>query len=90
MKLKGLAAAIVVSAGIAAAPAWADSTMITPSWSPLSVDDAFFGGAFFGGGGDGRNAFPWTAPGPRTQGSLGCYFTRTRVDNAWRRVEVCY
>ena len=74
-----------------AAPAGADP-VIVPAPGPLAFFDAFFGGAYFGGGGgDGRNAYPWTdhsllSPAP----SIGCYFTRARADNAWRRVEVCY
>jgi len=83
------AGAVALAAFIAAAPASADS-VIVPSPGPLSFVDAFFGGAYFGGGGDGRNAFPWNAPSAHEPGRVGCYFTRARVDNTWRRVEVCY
>jgi hypothetical protein len=31
---------------------------------------------------------PWATPVPATR--YGCYFTRARLNDAWRRVEVCY
>jgi hypothetical protein len=31
---------------------------------------------------------PWATPVPAAR--YGCYFTRARLNDAWRRVEVCY
>ena len=31
-----------------------------------------------------------TTPGWSPPVKIGCYFTRARMNNAWRRVEVCY
>ena len=83
-------AAAVLAAFVAAAPGADADPIIVPSASPLSFVDAFFGGVYFGGGGDGRNGFPWSSAPAAATPSLGCYFTRTRVDDAWKRVEVCY
>jgi hypothetical protein len=40
----------------------------------------------------GFSGFPWSAPPfetPILKPTYGCYFTRARLENAWRRVEVC-
>lgn len=83
----GMAAAITVFAG-AAGTAAADP-LIVPSTGPLNLVDAFFGGAYFGGGGDGHNGYPWNATTRGPAPSVGCYFTRARVENRWERVQVC-
>ena len=90
MKTASLTMAAALAAWVAAAPAARADPVIVPGWSPFSFASDFFGGRYFGGGGDGTNAFPWTTPGPYVSPSVGCYFTRARVDNAWRQVEVCY
>jgi hypothetical protein len=89
MQKASLTVAAALAAFVAGAPGAKADPMIVPSSGPLAVVDAFFGGAFFGGGGDGRNAFPFTTAASGLTPSLGCYFTRTRVDGAWRRVEIC-
>ena len=91
MRNIGLAAAaaiaVVACAGMAT-PAAADPTIV-PSPGPLAFVDAFFGGAYFGGGGDGHNGFPWNTTESRPAPSVGCYLTEARVDNRWKRVQVC-
>ena len=40
----------------------------------------------------GFSGFPWPGPAfasPDPRPTYGCYFTRARVKNAWREVEVC-
>jgi hypothetical protein len=40
----------------------------------------------------GFSGFPWPGPPfawPDPRPTYGCYFTRARLKNAWRRVEVC-
>ena len=40
----------------------------------------------------GFSGFPWPGPPfawPDLKPTYGCYFTRARVKNAWREVEVC-
>jgi hypothetical protein len=40
----------------------------------------------------GFSGYPWAAPPfgtPLLKPTYGCYFTRARLENAWRRVEVC-
>jgi hypothetical protein len=40
----------------------------------------------------GFSGFPWPGPPfawPTPRPSYGCYFTRARLENAWREVEVC-
>ena len=40
----------------------------------------------------GFSGYPWAGPPlawPTPKPAYGCYFTRARVQNAWRRVEVC-
>ena len=40
----------------------------------------------------GFSGYPWTGPPfgwPILKPAYGCYFTRARLQNAWRRVEVC-
>jgi len=32
----------------------------------------------------------WSNPGFAPAPRIGCYFTRARMNNAWKRVEVCY
>jgi hypothetical protein len=40
----------------------------------------------------GFSGFPWPGPpfySPTLRPTYGCYFTRARLKNAWREVEVC-
>jgi hypothetical protein len=40
----------------------------------------------------GFSGFPWPGPAfawPDPRPTYGCYFTRARLKNAWREVEVC-
>jgi len=40
----------------------------------------------------GFSGYPWAAPPvawPIPKPAYGCYFTRARIQNAWRQVEVC-
>ena len=40
----------------------------------------------------GFSGYPWPGPpfaSPDLKPTLGCYFTRARLKNAWREVEVC-
>jgi hypothetical protein len=40
----------------------------------------------------GFSGFPWPGPPfawPTLRPTYGCYFTRARLENAWRQVEVC-
>ncbi|HLX98344.1 MAG TPA: hypothetical protein VKR62_06590 [Roseiarcus sp.] len=40
----------------------------------------------------GFSGYPWAGPPfawPNPTPAYGCYFTRARLRNAWRRVEVC-
>jgi hypothetical protein len=40
----------------------------------------------------GFSGYPWPGPPfawPVLRPTYGCYFTRARLQNAWRRVEVC-
>jgi hypothetical protein len=91
MRIISLGAAALAIGFLAgtAAPAAADP-MFVPSTGPFTFVDAFFGGVYFGGGGDGRDGYPWNVSGPRPATTVGCYFTRARVDDRWRRVQVCY
>ncbi len=92
MRTAGLtmAAAGFALGAFALAPSAAEAAeMIVPASSPFSLVDAFFGGVLFGGGSL-PNGFPGPATGPYPEPSVGCYFTRVRVNNAWKRVQVCY
>jgi len=40
----------------------------------------------------GFSGYPWAGPpfgSPIPKPTYGCYFTRARLENAWRQVEVC-
>jgi hypothetical protein len=75
-----LAAAILALTPIGASADWLFSGFADPQPSGTSWDDAILGHPAVG--------LPWAAPVPATR--YGCYFTRARISNAWRRVEVCY
>ncbi len=77
-----LAAAILalsLSPG-AASTDWLSSGFANPQPSGTSWTDAILGHPAGGP--------PWATPVPVAR--YGCYFTRARISNAWRRVEVCY
>jgi hypothetical protein len=73
-------AAAILALSLAPTAARADWITNNPlAWLAGGVDD------FINGPMDGP---PWAVPvlPPR----YGCYFTRTRLNGAWRREEVCY
>jgi hypothetical protein len=59
---------------------WLFSGFANPQPSGVSWTDAILGHPAGGP--------PWATPVPATR--YGCYFTRARLNDAWRRVEVCY
>ena len=59
---------------------WFSSGSANPQPSGASWTDAILGHPAGGP--------PWATPVPVA--GYGCYFTRARIRNAWRRVEVCY
>lgn len=75
-------AAIFLALTLAPGAASAQSIFGTPDAAPprTSWTDAILGSTSSGP--------PWGVPVPTPR--LGCYFTRARISNAWRRVEVCY
>ena len=76
-------AAVILTLMLAPGAASAQSFFATPddaAASRTSWTDAILGAASSGP--------PWAVPVPAAR--LGCYFTRARIRNAWRRVEVCY
>ena len=75
-----LAAAILTLTPITASADWLFSGFANPQPSGTSWTDAILGHPAGGP--------PWATPVPVAR--YGCYFTRARISNAWRRVEVCY
>ena len=76
-------AAIILALTLAPGAAGAQSIFATPDAAAAprtSWTDAILGSTSSGP--------PWAVPVPTPR--LGCYFTRARIRNAWRRVEVCY
>ncbi len=59
---------------------WLLSTFAAPQPSGTSWTDAILGHPAGGP--------PWATPVPAAR--YGCYFTRARLNDAWRRVEVCH
>jgi hypothetical protein len=58
-----------------------------PNGYPPERVDWTVGPGFFGFSG-----YPWPGPpfaSPILKPTYGCYFTRARLQNAWREVEVC-
>ena len=84
MKLSAAALAVAILAqGLAPNSARADwlfSGFASPQPSGTSLTDAILGHPAGGP--------PWATPVPVTR--YGCYFTRARLNDAWRRVVVCY
>ena len=79
-----LAAASVLALGVLSLPGAAEAQ---PYAYPPQRVDWTVGQGFFGFSG-----YPW--PGPPfavriPTPTYGCYMTRARLQNAWRRVEVC-
>lgn len=79
-----LAAAAIAGLGVFSQPDTADAQIYTYPHDR--------GGWTVGPGYFGFSGFPWGGPPvawPVPKQSYGCYFTRARLQNAWRRVEVC-
>ena len=79
-----LMGAAVLALGVLALP----NTAEAQRWAyPPERVDWKVGPGFFGFSG-----YPWPGPpfaSPDLKPTLGCYFTRARLNNAWREVEVC-
>ena len=78
-------AAAVLAIGVLTAPGAAEAQ---PSAYPPAPVAWIVGPGFFGFSG-----YPWPGPPfawPVRTPAYGCYFTRARLKDAWRRVEVCY
>jgi hypothetical protein len=75
--------AAVVALGLLSCPSGAQAQIYRyPHETGWIVGPGFFG---FSG-------YPWWGPpfaSPLLKPTYGCYFTRARLENAWRRVEVC-
>ena len=72
------AAGVVCHLGVAEAQPY--------SYPPERVDWKVGPGYF------GFSGYPWPGPPfawPTREPTFGCYFTRARLKNAWRQVEVC-
>ncbi|MGH6799015.1 MAG: hypothetical protein ACREDI_11615 [Roseiarcus sp.] len=79
-----LAAAAVFAVGVLSQPSAAKAQPI--AYPPERVE-WMVGPGYFGFSG-----FPWPGPPfawPIRTPFYGCYFTRARLKNAWREVEVC-
>jgi len=79
-----LAAAAVAGLGVLSQPGAAQAQRYT---YPHERVGWMVGPGFFGFSG-----YPWPGPPfawPTPRQNYGCYFTRARLENAWRRVEVC-
>jgi hypothetical protein len=79
-----LAAAAILAVGVLAPPSAAGAQPY--SYPPERVE-WMVGPGYFGFSG-----YPWSAPPvawPVLRPTYGCYVTRARLNNAWRRVEVC-
>jgi hypothetical protein len=79
-----LVGAAVLALGVLALPNASEAQR----WAyPPERVDWKVGPGFFGFSG-----YPWPGPpfaSPDLKPTLGCYFTRARLNNAWREVEVC-
>ncbi|HEY1780026.1 MAG TPA: hypothetical protein VGG79_06275 [Roseiarcus sp.] len=79
-----LAAVAVVGLGVLCQPSAAKAQ---PYVYPPERVEWMVGPGFFGFSG-----FPWPGPPfavPTPRPAYGCYYTRARLQNAWRQVEVC-
>jgi hypothetical protein len=77
-------AAALVGLGVLCAPG---ASKAQPYGYPPERVEWMVGPGFFGFSG-----YPWPAPPLALQiprPTYGCYFTRARLQNAWRQVEVC-
>ena len=77
-----LALEVLAASGAARAEDWIDldnpgGWLLVPEW-------------IFGAVGTGFAAALHPRPIPILAPRLGCYYTRERLDGAWRQVEVCY
>jgi hypothetical protein len=78
------AAAAVLALGVLSQPTAAKAQPL--AYPPERVD------WMVGPGFSGFSGYPWPGPPfawPVLKPTYGCYFTRARLKNAWRRVEVC-
>jgi hypothetical protein len=79
-----LVGAGVLALGVLAQPSGAEAQIYT---YPHERAGWMVGPGFFGFSG-----YPWPGPpfaSPILKPTYGCYFTRARLENAWRQVEVC-
>ena len=79
-----LMGAAVLALGVVCQPGPATAQIYT---YPHERTGWMVGPGFFGFSG-----YPWPGPpfaSPILKPTYGCYFTRARLQNAWRRVEVC-
>jgi hypothetical protein len=79
-----LALAAAVALGVLSQPGAAAAQ---PSGYAAPRGNWMVGPGYFGFSG-----YPWAGPPfawPTLKPAYGCYFTRARLQNAWRRVEVC-
>jgi hypothetical protein len=75
-------AAALVGLGVLSEPTAAKAQLYNSHRVDWIVAPAFFG----------FSSYPWPGPpfgSPILKPTYGCYFTRARLQNAWRRVEVC-
>jgi hypothetical protein len=74
--------AVVLALGVLSQPSPAKAQLYNSHLTHWTVGQGFFG----------FSSYPWAGPPfatPLLKPTYGCYFTRARLQNAWRRVEVC-
>lgn len=77
-----LTAAVIVGFGVFSQPGAAKAQLYNSHRADWTVGPGYFG----------FSSYPWPGPpfaSPILKPTYGCYFTRARLQNAWRRVEVC-
>jgi hypothetical protein len=82
-----LALAALFMLGVMGQPGAANAQPYGYGYPPPERVDWKVGPGYFGFSG-----FPWPGPPfawPDLRPTYGCYFTRARLKNAWRQVEVC-
>ncbi len=79
-----LAIGAVLAFGVLSQPSGAEAQLYNhqPHGANWTVGAGYFG----------FSSYPWPGPpfaSPILKPTYGCYFTRARLQNAWREVEVC-
>jgi hypothetical protein len=80
------AVAALLTLGVMGPPCAAEAQPYGYGYPPERIDWKVGSGYF------GFSGFPWPGPpfaSPDLKPTYGCYFTRARLKNAWREVEVC-